>query len=165
MRAGNVIGGGDWSADRILPDCIRAIEADVPIPIRNKHAIRPWQHVLEPLNGYLMLAEKISKNPQKYTGGWNFGPAQDCMWTVWDVATCIVEKYGEGSLLDRTQKNAIHEAGKLVLNIEKAEAELGWKPRLDAETAIAWTVDWYRNRKGADVFQMCQDKIAEYQNR
>lgn len=163
VRAGNVIGGGDWSADRILPDCIRAIEADVPIAIRNKHSIRPWQHVLEPLSGYLMLAEKLARNPQKYSGGWNFGPGLDCMWSVWEVAACVVEKYGEGSLLDQTQKNAVHEAGKLVLNIEKAETVLGWKPRLDVETAIAWTVDWYRNRKNTDVFQLCQEQIVEYQ--
>ena len=163
VRAGNVIGGGDWAANRILPDCIRAIEAGEPIQIRNRHSIRPWQHVLEPLSGYLELAEKMTENPHKYSGGWNFGPGQDCMWTVWDVASCVVEKYGKGSLLDQTQENAVHEAAKLVLNIEKAESELGWKPRLGVEEAIAWTVEWYRNRKHYDTYQVCQEQIQAYQ--
>lgn len=162
VRAGNVIGGGDWSKDRILPDCIRAIEARVPIRIRNRYAIRPWQHVLEPLAGYLELAEALSQKPCKYSGGWNFGPDSDSVWTVWDVAEEVVKSYGKGSLEDGTIPSAVHEAGKLVLNIDKAKQQLQWFPRLSVEQAIAWTVEWYKDRNDESTCDICRNQINKY---
>ena len=110
VRAGNVIGGGDWAKDRIIPDCIRAIELGVPIRIRNRYAVRPWQHVLEPLRGYMMLAQKMWDKPTEFCEGWNFGPKMDAVVSVWDVASKLVEYYGAGSLLDQTDVTAPHEA-------------------------------------------------------
>ena len=162
VRAGNAIGGGDWSDSRILPDCIRAIEKGEDILIRNRSAVRPWQHVLEPLNGYLCVAEKMAENPQKFSGGWNFGPKEDSIWTVWDVASEAIKCYGKGTLVDGTKEDAPHEAGKLVLNIDKACRELEWKPRLDVAKAIEWTVSWYKRRKSESVYDICLEQIEEY---
>ncbi len=161
VRAGNVIGGGDWAENRIIPDCIRALEKGEPVLIRNRYAIRPWQHVLEPLGGYLFLAEQLYKNPQAYSGGWNFGPESDAVWTVWDVAECVVQNYGKGSLKDGTQADAKHEAGKLLLNIDKAKTQLGWKPKLDIPTAVRWTVEWYKSEL-CDTFEVCERQIRKY---
>lgn len=163
VRAGNVIGGGDWAKDRILPDCIRAIEEQAPIKIRNRFSVRPWQHVLEPLSGYLKLAQYLYLEPIAYSGGWNFGPNEDSVWNVWQVAECIVKNYGEGNIEEKTQENAFHEAGKLVLNIDKAKEKLKWRPVLDVETAIKWTVDWYKNRKLRSVYDICMEEIKEYE--
>ncbi|MGN0344816.1 MAG: CDP-glucose 4,6-dehydratase [Lachnospiraceae bacterium] len=163
VRAGNVIGGGDWADHRILPDCIRCIEKNADITIRNRHAVRPWQHVLEPLGGYILLAERLAENPQEFSGGWNFGPREDSIWNVWSVAEQVVEQYGKGVLVDASEEDAPHEAGKLVLNIEKAEKILGWKPRLCVEDAIKWTVDWYKNRDTKNVYEMCLEQIEQYE--
>lgn len=165
VRAGNVIGGGDWAVDRILPDCIRAIEANVPIQIRNRYSVRPWQHVLEPLSGYLELAERLYRNPKQFSGGFNFGPTENSIWNVWDIADQVITCYGKGELEDATQLDAAHEAGTLTLNIDKAERELGWIPVLDASEAVDWTVSWYKNRTSRDAYQMCADQIEEYQKR
>lgn len=162
VRAGNVIGGGDWADNRILPDCIRAIENDEIIQIRNRYAIRPWQHVLEPLSGYIMLAEKLSAEPVKYSGGWNFGPMEDSVWTVWDVAQCVTEFYGKGELSDATDVDAVHEAVKLLLNIDKAVTELNWSPKLSVRDAIEWTVEWYSSRHSLDMYELCREQIKRY---
>jgi CDP-glucose 4,6-dehydratase len=161
-RAGNVIGGGDWASDRIIPDCIRAIEAGKPIEIRSPKAVRPWQHVLEPLSGYLTLGAKLWDNPVKYAGAWNFGPASDSTLPVWNVAQMVVEKYGRGELKDVSDKEALHEAKLLALDIAKARYELGWTPKWNIRTAIEKTVEWYIRRQEEDVYQLCLKQIDDY---
>ena len=131
VRAGNVIGGGDWALDRIIPDCIRALEAGLPIDIRSPRSIRPWQHVLEPLSGYMLLAKKMWEEPAKYCEGWNFGPNPESISTVWEVASKVIENYGCGSLRDLSDTNALHEAKLLLLDISKARFGLGWQPRMN----------------------------------
>lgn len=163
VRAGNVIGGGDWADHRIIPDCIRCIERNEDITIRNRNAIRPWQHVLEPLGGYILLAEKLDENPEKYSGGWNFGPRENSIWTVWDIAQKVVELYGKSELIDAFCEDVPHEAGKLVLNIDKAEKVLGWVPKLQVEDAIEWTVGWYKNRTMREAYSMCLEQIERYE--
>lgn len=161
-RAGNVIGGGDWATDRILPDCIRALEAGKPIPIRNPKAVRPWQHVLEPLGGYLLLAEKMWEHPAEFCEGWNFGPDEKSICTVREVAEKVVEHYGSGSLEIASDSNAPHEAQLLTLDITKAGERLGWKPRLSIDRCIGMTVDWYKRYRSADVYAMCAEQIDEF---
>lgn len=162
VRAGNVIGGGDWSKDRIIPDCIRAIEAGQPIAIRNRHAVRPWQHVLEPLSGYMLLAQKMWENPTEYCEGWNFGPKMDAVVSVWDVATMLTKEYGKGELLDQTEPHAVHEANLLMLDITKARTRLGWLPRLTTAEAITFTADWYNKYRADDVYTLCVDEIKKF---
>ena len=113
VRAGNVIGGGDWALDRIIPDCIKAIETDKPIAIRNKKAVRPWQHVLEPLSGYMLLAQKMWDNPTEYCEGWNFGPRAESISTVWEVASMLTANYGKGELKDMSDPNADRKSTRL----------------------------------------------------
>lgn len=161
-RAGNVIGGGDWAKDRIIPDCIRAIEANEPIKIRNRHAVRPWQHVLEPLRGYMMLAQKMWESPTEYCEGWNFGPKMDVVVPVWDVANDLVELYGKGLLIDQTDPNAAHEANLLMLDSSKAFTRLNWCPYLRTMESIALTVDWYKRYRDNDVFELCVDEIKMF---
>ena len=162
VRAGNVIGGGDWAKDRIIPDCIRAIEAGQPIAIRNRHAVRPWQHVLEPLSGYMLLAQKMWEKPTEYCEGWNFGPKMDAVVPVWDVATMLTKAYGKGELLDQTDPNAPHEANLLMLDITKVQTRLGWQPRLSTAEAIALTADWYKRYQSEDVYQLCVEEIKSF---
>ena len=162
VRAGNVIGGGDWAKDRIIPDCIRAIEANEPIKIRNRHAVRPWQHVLEPLRGYMMLAKKMWEEPTQYCEGWNFGPQMDAVVPVWDVASMLVDVYGQGSLLDQTEPNAVHEANLLMLDITKAGKRLDWKPYMTTNECIRLTADWYMRYTTGDVYQLCVEEIGNY---
>ncbi|MDU1904887.1 MAG: CDP-glucose 4,6-dehydratase [Dysgonomonas sp.] len=162
VRAGNVIGGGDWALDRIIPDCIRALEDNKPIDIRSPKAIRPWQHVLEPLSGYLLLAMKMWDNPIKYCEGWNFGPKSESIATVWDVATKVVQNYGLGELRDLSDRNALHEAKLLMLDVSKAKFELDWEPRMDIDKTIQLTVDWYKRYNTEDVYSLCLDHINKY---
>lgn len=162
VRAGNVIGGGDWALDRIIPDCIRALEAGKPINIRSPKAIRPWQHVLEPLSGYMLLAKRMWESPTEYCEGWNFGPRAESISTVWEVASKVVENYGCGELRDLSDPNALHEAKLLMLDISKARFRLGWEPRMDIDRTVALTVDWYREYKESNVYNLCQRQIKEY---
>ena len=162
VRAGNVIGGGDWALDRIIPDCIRAIEAGKPIDIRNPKAVRPWEHVLEPLSGYLMLAQKMWKHPTDYCEGWNFGPEQEAVSTVWEVASELVECFGKGELKDSSNPNAVHEANLLMLDIAKAKTRLGWKPRLNSKQTIDLVADWYKRYKSENVYDICIDEIERF---
>jgi CDP-glucose 4,6-dehydratase len=162
VRAGNVIGGGDWAKDRIIPDCIRAIEAGQPIAIRNRYAVRPWEHVLEPLSGYMLLAKKMWETPTEYCEGWNFGPKMDAVVPVWDVATMLTKEYGKGELLDQTEPNAPHEANLLMLDITKAQTRLGWQPRLSTAEAIALTADWYKRYHGEFAYDICVDEIRKF---
>ncbi len=162
VRAGNVIGGGDWALDRIIPDCIKALEADKTIEIRSPKAIRPWEHVLEPISGYMMLAQKMWDNPTEYCEGWNFGPENASISTVWDVASALVENFGKGELKDVSDPNAVHEANLLMLDITKAKTRLGWKPRLDAKQTIDLVADWYKRYKKEDVYQLCIEEIESF---
>lgn len=162
VRAGNVIGGGDWAKDRIIPDCIRAIEVGQPIAIRNRKAVRPWQHVLEPLSGYMLLAQKMWEEPTKYCEGWNFGPEMDAVVPVWDVATMLTESYGKGELLDQTDPNAVHEANLLMLDITKAQTRLGWQPKMSTKEAIELTADWYKRYQTEDAHQISVEEIERY---
>ncbi len=165
VRAGNVIGGGDWSKDRIIPDCIRALEEGKDIEIRSPKSVRPWQHVLEPLSGYLLLAKKMWEKPTEYCEAWNFGPQSNSVANVWDVATKVVAEYGKGQLKDVSDPNALHEAQLLTLNIEKAKSLLGWRPRLDLDEAIHFTVDWYKRYQKEDVYEICKEQIEKYVNK
>lgn len=166
VRAGNVIGGGDWAADRIVPDCIRAIEAARPVALRNPDAVRPWQHVLEPLGGYLLLATKMLNEPTAYCEGWNFGPAMDGVTTVGQLAEMVVECYGSGTIMASPtpllKEGAMHEAQLLTLDITKAQRRLGWQPRLDINKAVAMTVDWYRRANAVTALYLCRHQISQY---
>lgn len=162
VRAGNVIGGGDWALDRIIPDCIRALEEGRPINIRSPKAIRPWQHVLEPLGGYLLLAKKMWYSPTEYCEGWNFGPNAESISTVWEVAQKVIENYGSGELRDLSDPNALHEAKLLMLDISKAKFRLGWEPRMDIDQTIQLTTEWYKKYKDIYVYDLCASQIQEY---
>lgn len=162
VRAGNVIGGGDWALDRIIPDCIKAIEKGEPIVIRNRTAVRPWQHVLEPLSGYMLLATKMWNEPIKYCEGWNFGPCAESISTVWDVASKLIDNYGQGELKDMSDPDAVHEANLLMLDISKAKFKLGWEPRMDINQCMAMVADWYRKYRKEDVYRLCVEEIQRY---
>lgn len=162
VRAGNVIGGGDWALDRIIPDCIKALEAGKTIDIRSPKAIRPWQHVLEPLSGYMFLAQKMWIEPTRYCEGWNFGPRAESISTVWDVATKVIENYGECELRDLSDPAALHEAKLLMLDISKAKFQLGWEPRMDINQTVELTVDWYKRYRDERVYDVCVGQIKEY---
>jgi len=144
-RAGNVIGGGDWAKDRIIPDCIRALSEGEPIVVRNPHATRPWQHVLDPLSGYLLLAQRLLEDPERFSGSWNFGPMGNGHIPVIDLANKFITAWGAGNIQTiQTETNAPHEAHLLRLCIDKAMNELSWKPFLGGGDAIDWTVGWYK---------------------
>lgn len=162
VRAGNVIGGGDWAKDRIIPDCIRALEAEKPIEIRNPKAIRPWQHVLEPLSGYLLLVQKMWDYPTDYCEGWNFGPRAESISTVWDVATKLVGNYGHGELHDVSNPDALHEANLLMLDISKAKFNLGWEPRMNIDQCMKMVAEWYKRYQNEDVYHLCIEQITKY---
>ena len=164
VRAGNVIGGGDWAKDRIIPDCIRSLEAGEAIGIRSPKSIRPWQHVLEPLSGYLLLAAKMQDDPARYCEGWNFGPNADSITPVWEVAKKVITYYGEGTLKDLSDPNALHEAKLLMLDISKARYRLGWRPRMNIDQCIAMTADWYKRYRYEDVYQLCKSQIQDFLN-
>lgn len=161
-RAGNVIGGGDWATDRIIPDCIRAIEAGRAIEIRNPKSIRPWQHVLEPLSGYMLLAMRMWNEPTGYCEGWNFGPTTESIRTVWEVAERLTACYGAGTLRDASATDAPHEARLLMLDINKAKFRLGWQPRTDIEKCIRLVADWYKRYRNEDVRSLCVEQINDF---
>lgn len=162
VRAGNVIGGGDWALDRIIPDCIKALEAGKTIDIRSPKSIRPWQHVLEPLSGYMLLAQEMWDEPTKYCEGWNFGPRAESITPVWDVAQDVIKCYGSGTLNDISDPNALHEAKLLMLDISKAKFLLGWEPRMNIHQCIKLTVDWYKHYQNEDVYTLCVEQINQY---
>lgn len=162
VRAGNVIGGGDWAKDRIVPDCIRALEEGKNIEIRSPKSIRPWEHVLEPLSGYLLLGQKMMENPIKYCEGWNFGPNLDAIVNVWEVAEKIVKNYGKGNLKDISNSNALHEAKLLLLDITKSRFELGWKPTLTIDESIELTTEWYKRYVNEDIYKLCVEQIKKF---
>jgi CDP-glucose 4,6-dehydratase len=143
-RAGNVIGGGDWNRDRIFPDIIRSLEENSPVGVRNPDAIRPWQHVLEPLSGYLQLARLLDAEPGTYSKPYNFGPLPFDHLPVKQLVDEAISSWGGGNWKDLSSADQPHEAGMLKLDISHAMNELKWSPKLSAKEAIAWTIDWYR---------------------
>ena len=143
-RAGNVIGGGDWSDDRLVPDLVRGISGGAPIVIRRPESVRPWQHVLEPLSGYLLLGMKLYQSGTHYAEAWNFGPTDEDAITVGELAERVCKLWGKGDLRVQPDPDAPHEAKQLRLDCTKSSAQLGWTPRLRLDEALQWTVDWYR---------------------
>ena len=162
-RAGNVIGGGDWAADRLIPDILRAFENKRPAVIRNPHATRPWQHVLEPLSGYLVLSEYLYKEGADWAEGWNFGPNdQDAKPVSWIVDT-MISAWGAGASWEKDQAWSPHEATFLKLDISKARNRLHWAPRWHLSAALDQIVTWHRAwRAGDDMRALCLSQIDNY---
>ncbi|ALS66396.1 CDP-glucose 4,6-dehydratase [Pandoraea apista] len=162
-RAGNVIGGGDWAADRLIPDILRAFERGEPVVIRNPFSIRPWQHVLEPISGYLMLAEKLYSEGHRWAEAWNFGPdEQDARPVQWIVEE-LIGTWGNGASWRLDGGEHPHEANYLKLDIAKARSVLGWRPRWNLATALAKITAWQQAQlRNEDVRALCIAQIAEY---
>ena len=168
-RAGNVIGGGDWAPDRIVPDCMRSLALGDRVPVRSPRAVRPWQHVLEPLSGYLLLGAGLLSDDReerrRLADSWNFGPETANARNVRDLVESIVARWGSGAWDDVSDPDAPHEAHLLRLAIDKAHAGLGWLPRWDFATTVAHTVDWYKAfYSGDDMREWCTRQIAAYSN-
>lgn len=164
-RAGNVIGGGDWAADRLVPDCLRALLAQAPVRIRNPHAIRPWQHVLEPLAGYLLLARRLYEAGSDFAEAWNFGPAEEDARPVDWIVKRLCALWGENAGWQLDPGEHPHEASYLKLDCAKARTRLGWRPQWDLETALAAIVAWTRAyRDGADLREATLAQIEDYQS-
>jgi|ERR1700722_2906726 len=165
-RAGNVIGGGDWANDRILPDCIRAFSAGRPVLVRNPDATRPWQHVLEPLCGYLVLAERLWHDGNAVAEAWNFGPPMTEVATVSHVVRRMVALWGDSSSYEIFNGSRPHEAGQLTLDSTKAMRRLGWRPRLTLEEALALTAQWYkRQHLGTSAARLVDEQIDSFEKR
>jgi CDP-glucose 4,6-dehydratase len=167
-RAGNVIGGGDWSEDRIIPDAVRAFSCGNPLVVRNPKAVRPWQHVLEPLAGYLMLAERLHRDGVKYAGAWNFGPAHEDAIAVSALADLLVRQWGAGAQWrDLDSNHGPYESLYLKLDCGKAHAQLAWRPRLRLQEAVEMTVGWYREamvcRRGR-MYEISRNQILQYES-
>lgn len=165
-RAGNVIGGGDWSKDRIIPDIVRALGKDLPINIRNPLAVRPWQHVLEPIFGYLLLGARLKDDPVTYSSSWNFGPNISDQLTVVDLAKIAIEAWGGGSYKTPKQFDAPHEANLLMLDISKSRTQLKWIPIYSAQEAIYKTIEWYKeaSKSVAAADDITQRQIQDFLN-
>ena len=163
-RSGNVIGGGDWSKDRIFPDAIRALKNKEKILIRNKESTRPWQHILDPLFGYLTLAEKLSLKENKFCDSFNFGPDLQSNKSVKVLVETILS-YWDGSWEDLQIKEDFHEASLLNLNVDKANKILDWRPKWDFQYSVQKTVEWYKStHEGQDPFQACLKDIYSFMN-
>jgi CDP-glucose 4,6-dehydratase len=164
-RAGNVIGGGDWARDRLIPDVLNAFASGRPALIRSPAAVRPWQHVLESLSGYLMLAERLWKQGDAHAGAWNFGPSDDSVRPVSWIVERLAAMWGNNASWQVDGAPQPHEAGYLKLDCSKARTRLGWAPRLDLDTALEWIVEWHRTYLGGkNVRDMTVSQIARYQS-
>jgi CDP-glucose 4,6-dehydratase len=167
-RAGNVIGGGDWAADRIIPDIVRSLQSDKPVFLRNPGMVRPWQHVLDPLSGYLLLGAQLA-NPETsraFSTAWNFGPENSNNQSVEQVATCFLTAYGKQfwEIQRNNSTSTLKETGHLTLSSEKAKNLLGWKPTWPAEQAIAKTATWYKNfYKAEKADTLCSADLDEFE--
>jgi CDP-glucose 4,6-dehydratase len=162
-RAGNVIGGGDWAEDRLIPDFIRAINNNEKVKIRSPHAIRPWQHVLEPLSGYLALGAKLYSEEAEYAEGWNFGPDDSDARPVEWIINRICTLWGDDASYEIDTNPQPHEATYLKLDCSKAKTRLGWYPKWDIDTAINRIVEWTKAyNQGADMRSVCKKQIREY---
>lgn len=164
VRAGNVIGGGDFSEDRIIPDIIRSLQKGQAINVRNPISVRPWQHVLEPLGGYLLAGMLADIEPQQYSGAYNFGPAHEDHLPVKDLVEIAIRSWGSGEWKDGSDASQPHEAGLLKLDITKAGKMLRWYPKLKSEEAIQWTIDWYKQPAGG-IVSYTLSQIKNYQQR
>ncbi len=163
-RAGNVMGGGDWAQDRLVPDILRALEKQQAVLIRNPHAIRPWQHVLEPLSGYLCLAQHLSASGQAFAQAWNFGPRDEDAQPVQWIVQRMTQAWSQGATWQVAQGDHPHEAHFLKLDISKARAELGWQPRWSLDTALQKITEWHQAwLAGRNVRELCLSQIAQYQ--
>lgn len=168
VRAGNVIGGGDWAEDRLVPDAIRALQRNEPLLLRNPNSMRPWQHVLEPLAGYLMLAQRLYQEGRKWACAWNFGPSYEESVTTSELADLIIREWGAGSWQAASLTDSPHEAGYLKLDSSKARTFLGWRALLTPAEAVDLTVEWYReavSENGARLFGMSSRQIQSYESR
>lgn len=164
-RAGNVIGGGDWADDRLIPDILKAFEKSEPVIIRNPLATRPWQHVLEPLSGYLVLAQNLYNEGSEFAEGWNFGPKdEDCRSVSW-ILDQMVAKWGKGASWQLDKNNNPHEAGYLKLDCSKAATKLHWQPRWNLEYSLDTIVNWHKDwLSGENIKEQCLREIETYQN-
>jgi CDP-glucose 4,6-dehydratase len=163
-RAGNVIGGGDWGADRLIPDVMRTVLDGRNLLIRNPQAIRPWQHVLEPVSGYLTLAEKLWQQPERFSESWNFGPNESQTLSVSTLLECLRELWGPGLSWQFDDGAHPHEAHYLSLDCTKSRVELGWEPRWNLNSMLEATVQWYKAYQShQDVRQLAQEQIRSYQ--
>ncbi|AKD25225.1 CDP-glucose 4,6-dehydratase [Polynucleobacter duraquae] len=164
-RAGNVIGGGDWSVDRLIPDAIKAFEAKENLMIRNPLATRPWQHVLEPLSGYLVLAQALYEEGARFDGGWNFGPLDENARSVQETINLLIKNWGSAVSWVQDQDEQPHEAHLLKLDCSKARQHLGWVPRLSLEQAIESITQWHHAyQQQSDMRETSLRQIARYQN-
>ena len=162
-RAGNVIGGGDWAADRLLPDLLRAFEKNRPVVIRSPHATRPWQHVLEPLSGYLLLSEYLYVQGQSFAEGWNFGPRDEDAKEVKWIVEFMVKRWGRGASWIQENGDYLHEANHLKLEISKAKARLEWRPCWTLHTALEACIEWHSQLlEGADMKLVTLDQINKF---
>jgi CDP-glucose 4,6-dehydratase len=165
-RAGNVIGGGDWAKDRLIPDAIRAFQERKPLEIRSPDAVRPWQYVLEPLHGYLILAERLYRNDRLCEAAWNFGPPADDSRDVRNVAERLAVLWGNGASYATSPDHSHHESNLLRLDSSRAVQHLGWSPKLDIESAISLTVKWYKSvHEGEDPLRITRSQISGYLER
>jgi CDP-glucose 4,6-dehydratase len=163
-RAGNVIGGGDWAKDRLVPDIMRAIMENRPVVIRYPNAIRPWQHVLEPLRGYVTLVEKLWQHGEAFTGAWNFGPNDKDSRPVSWVADHLIKFWGDSARWESDLKHHPHEASYLKLDCSKAKIKLGWLPILDLTTTLQWIVEWNRAYiQEKNMRQVTETEILRYE--
>jgi CDP-glucose 4,6-dehydratase len=165
-RAGNVIGGGDWATHRLIPDAVKAWSKKEKLIIRNPQATRPWQHVLEPLSGYILLAQKLWDNPVEFSGAWNFGQDQNSIKTVNEILELAASEWGGDANWETSQKNHPHEAGLLQLNSDKARSLLGWEPRTNCKKGVIDTIKWYKKyyRDNPDMKEVTLNQIEEYEN-
>ena len=164
VRAGNVIGGGDYNKDRIIPDIVRSLTDGKAVAVRNANAVRPWQHVLEPLHGYMLLGKMLHEDAVKFSGAYNFGPLPNDHLPVKDLVETAMECWGSGSWVNQTTANQPHEAGLLQLDITKATTQLNWQPKLASKEAIQWTIDWYK-QQGENIFDYTVKQIKNYQSK
>ena len=164
-RAGNVIGGGDWSLDRLIPDLVRGFQSGEPVPIRRPQSLRPWQHILDPLHGYILLAERLlSKDASRYTTAYNFGPSEDDVRPVEWIVERMTKSWGDGASWFIDGEPSVHEAGYLKLDASKARAELGWTPQLRLAEALDWLVEWYKAQAaGANMQAFSLEQIKAYE--
>jgi CDP-glucose 4,6-dehydratase len=159
VRAGNVIGGGDWAVDRLIPDCIRAWTSRKPVRIRHPRAVRPWQHVLDPLSGYLQLAEALYAGEKAFAKGWNFGPTLDSAWPVEKIVGAVKARLPAFDFFVEPSRE--HEANMLTLDSTQARRELGWSPRWTIEPALEKTIEWYASH-GASGELLTDKQIREH---
>ncbi|MBT6231162.1 MAG: CDP-glucose 4,6-dehydratase [Candidatus Scalindua sp.] len=163
VRAGNVIGGGDWAEDRIIPDIIRAFQQNKTVEIRNPHAVRPWQHVLEPLAGYMQLAEQLFNNAGEYAEAWNFGPKEEDAKPVQWIVEQMAIQWGNSASWKIDQANHPHEASYLKLDCSKARAKLNWEPKWSLQTALQKIVEWHKLESDTNNYKkICIEQIKEY---